>query len=240
MKTQNECIAELLIESDRFILIVLDACRYDFFQQWNTIKGELTKVVSSGSATKEWLTKTWPDAYPDIAYVSANPYISARLRIKTGWLSVEHFEYVEEVWKWGFKTVSAPFNGFQVNGKIPLLKIETVPAGEVVKGVMKVIERGYTRIIAHFMQPHSPYIGKTPGQMLPVTNNVDLLRLQYRDNLIYVLREGVIPLLHYKGYKTIVTADHGESLGEGGNLEHRDGLKLPELIEVPWFVPESI
>jgi hypothetical protein len=34
----------------------------------------------------------------------------------------------------------------------------------------------------------------------------------------------------------VVTADHGELLGEQGLYLHRSNLQLPELMTVPWFV----
>ena len=219
-----------LMEEEKSILIILDTCRYDYFKELNTINGRLQKAKSSGSATMEWLTKTWTGYY-NAAYVSANPYIALRWRSLSGWLGSEHFKHVEEVWKWGFKQIVVGL----VDESNDSISLETIPAPEVVKGVEMVIEKGFTKIVAHFMQPHSPYIGKTKCIMPKTLRQMDLLRQAYRDNLIYVLEEGVKPLLEHTDFEIVITADHGELLGEGGKLEHEDGVDTPELREVPWL-----
>lgn len=60
------------------ILIILDACRYDVFEKVHGtyLDGELKKVRSEGSETREWLKKTWVDKY-DLSYYSANPYVNS-------------------------------------------------------------------------------------------------------------------------------------------------------------------
>ena len=35
--------------------------------------------------------------------------------------------------------------------------------------------------------------------------------------------------------KVVVTADHGELLGENGHWGHKIGLENTELLEVPWL-----
>ncbi len=59
-------------------LIVLDACRYDYFEKvWQKyLPGKLRKKLSVGSTTVEWRDKTFTDYYGDVVYISSNPYIS--------------------------------------------------------------------------------------------------------------------------------------------------------------------
>lgn len=60
----------------------------------------------------------------------------------------------------------------------------------------------------------------------------------YSDNLKEVLR--VLPeLIDYTDGKVVITADHGEALGEGGLYMHPMGVNAPILREVPWFVIEE-
>ena len=40
-------------------LIVLDACRYDMFKEINTIKGNLERGISRGSATSQFLIENF-------------------------------------------------------------------------------------------------------------------------------------------------------------------------------------
>lgn len=238
---QEKLIKDLIKNEEKFLLIILDACRYDYFKKLNTIKGNLIKVESPGSATGEWLNKVWTDYYK-IAYVSANPNIALNWRSNSGWSGKEHFEYIDEVWNWGWKTIE---------------QIPTVPAEEVVKGIEKTIKKGHNKIIAHFMQPHPPYIGKkklgvgtfiycryaalenkkSRGDIQPYVMLIEpVLKQAYRDNLLYVIEKGIKPILKYKkDFKIIISADHGERLFENGKIGHGDGIKVKELINVPWF-----
>ena len=88
-------------------LIVLDACRYDYFDRLyrDYFDGDLTKKISIGSCTNQWRDKSFPDCYDDIVYISANPQISANLPVY-GYLAGEHFHKVHEVWKTGWDSNS--------------------------------------------------------------------------------------------------------------------------------------
>jgi len=57
-------------------LIILDACRYDYFKRLykRYLGGWLKKVISPASETREWLMKIFRGKiYLDIVYISANP-----------------------------------------------------------------------------------------------------------------------------------------------------------------------
>jgi len=232
---QKQLIKDFL-SKDEFILIILDACRFDYFQKYCEIEGKLRKVVSEGSNTGEWFSKTFDKHYNDVTYVSANPQIN-KIGYRTD--ANERFQIVE-VWKWGW----SHYNG-----------IPTVPAEEVVEGVHKAIKSN-SKVIAHFMQPHPPFVGETPlakgifnrqvykaqGSSPQDSEDVkeagdvdrDLLKKAYADNLKYVLNEGVRPLLsRYNGFDIVITSDHGQLLG--GNGGHPKGSDDPLLREVPWL-----
>ena len=51
------------------------------------------------------------------------------------------------------------------------------------------------------------------------------LGLKYVKNLIE----------EYSNKKIIITADHGELLGEDGNYGHRGTRRHKHIVEVPWF-----
>ncbi|MAG40277.1 hypothetical protein CMI41_04900 [Candidatus Pacearchaeota archaeon] len=241
MKSQVDLIHNLIDTEDRFIIAVLDACRYDIFKNVCKIPGELERVVSEGPCTREWIKGTWTKEYFDIAYVAGSPYTS-----KFHWKDRQnHFKYVDPVWDWGWKRC--------VDG------IPTVPADAILEGVKRALQRGHKKIVAHSMQPHAPYIGEIPSgvrdfvnarkEAKPTqyedvfdgptnkhpTNGMDLVKA-YTANLVYVINNGILPLLEYD-MKIIVTSDHGETLGEEGKWgEHGAKLRhIPALKEVPWF-----
>ena len=68
--------------------------------------------------------------------------------------------------------------------------------------------------------------------------------MAYRKNLQLVLDE-VDTLLDSLDGKTVVMADHGELLGESHltlplrKYGHPTGIRVPELVEVPWLVCDS-
>jgi hypothetical protein len=130
---------------DRFLLIVLDACRFDTFaDQWTDyLDGELECVTSVAGNTPNYVNSTWPDSY-DLTYVSANPQISDRAQELHGfdYRPTAHFETVVDVWAdyWD------PSTG-------------TTPPEPVTAIALDRIEAGDRRLVVHYMQPHSPFIG---------------------------------------------------------------------------------
>ena len=124
-------------------LIILDACRYDYFERlhWDYFAGELMKKISAGSCTNEWRDKSFPDYYDDIVYISANPQISANTPVY-GYLASEHFCKVHEVWK----------TGWDSNLGTVLPETLTSAAIDIVK------KTPGKRFIIHYIQPHAPYL----------------------------------------------------------------------------------
>ena len=101
-----------LANEDWQFLVVLDACRYDYFKEvYKDVLGDvgkLEKAISPASWTMEWLNKQFPEYYEDIIYVSSNPYINSGKEITIHGLSYngkKHFHKVVDVWKkWDEKT----------------------------------------------------------------------------------------------------------------------------------------
>jgi len=132
------------MEQDWDIAIVLDACRYDFFKEFYRyfFDGTLKKAISRGSCTPEWFRNTFTSFYKDTVYISANPFINS-LNIKiAGCRAKSRFAQVVDVW-----------NHFWD----PLLG--TVLPQSVNRALLDVLDaKGGKRLIAHYLQPHAPYI----------------------------------------------------------------------------------
>jgi len=114
------------------------------------------------------------------------------------------------------------------------------------------------RVVAHFIQPHIPFIGPTGKEhkaelgMSPwkakVRGELDLsdevLWEAYRENLDAVLDEVAGLLCNLPG-KTVVTADHGQLIGDRGfpipckDYGHPTALYYEELVKVPWHVSDN-
>ena len=95
---------KLIHETPWHTLIILDACRYDVFSQryGNFLEGELTKVQSPASCTREWLKLTWTEDYQDITYLSCNMYMQSRNSNHEHQYEPRHkFKRIIDVWKDG-------------------------------------------------------------------------------------------------------------------------------------------
>jgi hypothetical protein len=133
---------QVLVAKERWdYLIVLDACRYDFFESMyrDYIQGILQKRISTGSSTGQWRDLNFPDYYDDIVYVTANPHFCQDVEVE-GYTAGEHFHKVYEVWRDGWK------------GGLVLPELVTKAAVDIVG------KHPGKRFIIHYLQPHTPYI----------------------------------------------------------------------------------
>lgn len=226
---------ELISRTNWKMLIILDACRYDYFKEECNLKGRLIPAVSEGSSTIEFVKETFPGKYEDIIYVSGNPFISNHEF--EGWRGTDHFFRVENVWYYGFKRVGG---------------VQTVDPSEVYKAAKRMLALyPEKRIIVHFMQPHRPFIGGEFGSLkinLMTLNryrarmmwklDTETLIRAYRTNLRLVLR-WVKKLIEEIWGKVIITADHGNLLNPRLMAlladTHPSYLNHPDLRIVPWF-----
>lgn len=271
-------------------LIVLDACRYDYFEHtWKRYfhDGNISKKISVGSATFEWRNNSFTDFHDDTVYISANPYINSLTEVH-GFTANHHFHKVYDVWESGWNK-----------------EIGTVLPETVTHAAIDIIPTHRNkRFIIHYLQPHAPYLSlgsTTEGFPVPnpFTNDVllgtdkkhnssklqktlfnlllpfakaiglfgnrpdwylngflnlppktpmdavrrkfgkDQLRKAYQTNLECVLEQVAI-LMDCLFGKIIITADHGELLGENRCYAHPVGSSNKLLREVPWLIIEKV
>jgi len=239
-----------IFEEDWDTLIVLDACRYDMFESACQIDGKLSSRVSKGSSTAEWLQANFDGRdLRDTVYVTANPQLE---RNREHW-EISLHEMIN-VWLdkgWDNET-------------------GTVRAETMTQAAVDAHERfPNKRIVVHYMQPHYPFVpsetefDKKHLQQLdsddrsPTEENVwnqkflgelstskNKLWSMYLDNLEYVL-EHVEKLLQQINGKIVVTADHGNYVGERAfpipihEYGHPRGLYDDVVVHVPWLEYES-
>jgi len=234
-------------------LVLLDACRYDTFENLNHIDGELSAVVSRGGSSWEFMQGNFVGRdLHDTVYVTANPH--------TGKLDDDVFHAVEMLHldRWDDEH-------------------ETVLPSDVVDAAIDAHERyPNKRLIVHFMQPHRPFIGPKGQELreeLQLSGfnrtlayedsegdreetaftarvergeiSIPRIREAYRENLEVVL-EHAGELVDAISGKSVVSSDHGELLGDqftpltrpkyGHSWEH---LKNEELYVVPWLEIDS-
>lgn len=127
-------------------LIILDACRYDYFE--NTyhryLDGELEKRKSLASHTSNWLIQNFADDYHgDTVYISGHPDVNSKgIEAVEGFKPTDHFYRILDVWdkRWNEN-------------------LNTVPPSAVCKATkLAKIKYPDKRVISHFLQPHYPYL----------------------------------------------------------------------------------
>jgi len=229
---------DLLLNSGWNVLIILDACRADFFQE---VEPNCESVWSMASYTRAWVKAFGAvlaemDLDSPVLWFAANPVVDRDV----------------EVFKMG-GTATVPLwqTCWDEHGPDHVPGVHPRDVNQAVLNY--VAEHGQPeRMIVHYMQPHAPYLGATrlsvPGQgtecrgllveEIPVAvkegliSNSDLRRA-YTDNLALVWEYAKRLRSQLRG-KIAVTGDHGELLGEGGLYSHESFLRRPELWIVPW------
>lgn len=248
-----------IMQQDWDNLIILDACRYDTFEKKNTIEGKLTKSISKGSQSAEFISHNFLDRdLSGTIYVTSNPM--AENIEKDIFYKVKKTYTEDDIEEFDYSGIS--------------------PEGVMESAVDVLNKHPNKRMIVHFMQPHSPYLGEYAAELREEINEdygVSFNRIQnsstsgansetisdlreaekrgyisrgqlvevYEENLDFVLNY-VKSLLERISGKSVVTSDHGEILGKTSSFiynklpffhmrGHPAQTYLPELRFVPWL-----
>lgn len=235
-----------VFEEDWDNLLILDACRYDVFEQHSDLEGSLESRISRGGATVEWLRGNFQGRdLRDVVYVTANPqYYRYRDKLDTEFHDVWH------IWRDDWDD-----------------EIKTVPPERTADRAREAIsEFPDKRLLVHFNQPHGPFLGETgrrytfgPGNKpMSERNWLDDLRIRLETERIphdawwdayvetfEIVEDAVEELLPELPGRTVVSSDHGKLLGERGSpipfrlYNHLMGYYHEKLVTVPWLVHES-
>ena len=235
-------------------LIILDALRYDIFEDIHGLNGDLGHVISQASTSLDFIQANFGGKqFNDTIYVTANGWIE-KLDSDPFFLTKKAYNNFDNRY-----ASYAPENVYDLAEDT----LEQYPD---------------KRFIVHFMQPHVPYLGPKAEELqdrVSQTENVTFkqiskvqdeksnfssgetihnlqsaaergyisdseLRDVYIENLEIVL-EYVRKLKNQFDGKTVITADHGELLGEtigpfGDRLYGHPGeVATLELRKVPWM-----
>lgn len=234
-----------IIDEDWDNLLILDACRYDMFDNTHDLPGTLEHRNSRESATTDFLLANFADEeVHDTVYVTANPQLYRnRDRIQADFHAVINV-WMEEGWDEAEQTVLP-----ETVTEYATQAAETYPN---------------KRLLIHYIQPHYPFIGAETtfdkghldegdvtnenvwGQLMTGELDVDREKIWelYSDNLDRALPH-VDELMEALDGKTVVTADHGNMIGERSSplpvteWGHPRGIYTEELVKVPWLIYEN-
>jgi hypothetical protein len=224
-------------------LIVLDACRYDMFEDRANLPGKLESRQSLGPATYRWIRANFSDReLYDTVYITANSWflklqdeinaeVHSVINLQGG---VSNIEYVSK-------------------------ELEVVTPSTVTKHAKRAANAyPNKRLIIHYLQPHHPFIGPTSNKYFNQESNSlfdvvansgpeitrDLVRQAYKETLDEVLNEIRVLLPGLEG-KTVITADHGEMLGDRHTFVpvrdygHHRGIYNKPTVKVPWHIVDT-
>ncbi len=237
--------ADLLRETDWNVLLILDACRWDAFDS-------VTPVDAQPVRSMAWCTRHWMPRFAQVLdgepvlYVSANPVCERELITKA-----EHPNFTWlSIWR----------HGWGRHGQHNMPTVHPADVAVAVRGYL--LAHGQPeRMVVHFVQPHVPFIGTGAlpyadwGHVEGCAFAPELQRTQhcrdalregqvtaaelrqaYLGNFALVWRWVVTLIWGTLSGQVVVTADHGELLGDDGRYGHTYGAR-PELMTVPWWQP---
>jgi len=217
------------------LLVILDGCREDWM---NTVTDEYSfiqsvdSIWSIGGHSREFIENTFingPDQeIQNTAYITANHFADD--------VSNLDFEIFENVNKKSYE------------GDYPVAPAHVVTDRAITIGR----ENNINRVVIHYMQPHKPFFHQNNerGDIFMDDWSVDMnlyhsyfnnkvskqdIHEGYTDNLRYVLDEVSILLNNFDAQNTVITADHGNAVGERFLWDHISGVQHPVIRKVPWI-----
>jgi hypothetical protein len=223
-------------------LIILDACRYDRFADRSNLPGTLEHRTSRAGATREFVESNFRGRHlHDTVYLTANSWFQ---RLRNVIDSEVH------------KLIDLHMN--DPDGRYHSEEFKVVPPEALTERATEAVdEYPNKRLVIHYIQPHHPFMGPIGRKYFkPRTANMNevinessdatprLVRRAYTENLDMVL-SSVSDLLPSLPGKTIVSADHGEMLGERHDFVpvrdygHHNGIYNSVLTKVPWHITEN-
>jgi len=231
------------LDEDWDNLIILDACRHDFFAKCSELPGELEYRYSLGSHTRQFVRETFRNrTMHDTVYIMSNNWF---LKLKDD-IGAEVYHFLD--FQQGDHDVEWVDKGRNV-----------VTPETVTRHARRVHNQfPHKRLIIHYMQPHHPFTGPTGKEYLSHKStslsevvrhsgpevDKEIIRKAYVETLEHVLTAVEDLLPHLKG-KTVVTADHGEMLGERlsyvpvRGYGHPIGFYNEYTTKIPWNVIET-
>jgi hypothetical protein len=216
-------------------LLILDAARHDTYQK--TINSEAESRITVESYSKGFIRETFSVGdWSDTIVITANPFYNEKdFTELVGESPDDIFEVIFQVWDTDWEKNPGTV--------MPQKMVEKAKTAE------KLFPE--KRKIIHFMQPHYPFLNSQIedqgyGDAFQDYNNdqiwtrVEKKELKQEDvkkdyiNNHSILEEHLESLNNIITGKTVITADHGNLLGENGFYGHPRESNLRPVRKVPW------
>lgn len=247
------------------VLVILDACRYDL---WDDVAPEYglpvgETVWSNASCSIDWIERNFsqhPDEISSVGYVTANPFADHDAEhARSADLADTDIGHFRPLYKseWGPIDTDPPIE------TVPPERV----TDHAIDAWRRREEFGFDRLVVHYMQPHEPFIaapewsyatphdnpvlknlvsdgyeaGTSPWRMMIDSGEVTPEEFWpvYQDNLRWVLEDVDDRLLKNLDGRVVISADHGNGLGEWGEWHHPPGAIGPAVRRVPWIAVQT-
>jgi hypothetical protein len=231
-----------IYERDWDVLVLLDGCRVDVMEEVSSeysFINNVDSISSVGSMSIEWMKNTfhsnkYESQIEETTYVTANVFSEE-------YIADESLDHVDEVWRYGWDE-----------------DLNTISPRSVTDSAIQINrEEQPEQLIIHYMQPHHPFIAdeemsrfdvdpfgrENTGENEHITAwdavRRGLVSRQkvwnaYKDNLRLVLEEVNILRNNMDADNFVISADHGNAVGEWGIYDHPIGFPHPSVKRVPW------
>lgn len=230
-----------IYERDWDALLVLDGCRFDLLtevvDEYDYIESAAA-VDSVASSSTQWMQRNFGSSFADevgrTAYVTGNPRSAHSLPGR------DRFAVLDEVWRYAWS---------DDHGTV-------LPDALTERAIAIGREHAPERLIVHYMQPHCPFVPDPIGDVPTAANELGESRERdttvpwdrlrdgevsrervwegYKANLRFVLDRLDRLLTNLDADRVVITADHGNLLGEYGVYAHPAHVAVDELRRVPW------
>lgn len=225
-----------IFETEWDLCVILDACRVDLARTVSEQREWLPEpdtIWSVGSNSPSWYRRTIRGAGRDqieqTALVSGNPH--------TNTIADAPWHLCDEVWTYAFN---------EEYGTI-------LPRPVTDRAITVAREQDAERLLVHYMQPHlppvqtsvpelgwnqddgnwhrsDPWVRAAEGELDP-----DYVERLYRGNINPVLDDVELLLDNVNADRAVITADHGNYIGEDGKWSHPDKERGAPVRQVPWW-----
>ena len=234
---------ENVYNKDWDVLVILDACRVDLLEsvvdEYEWLPETVYSTTSVGWNSPTWLENTFTKDYLNLIkktnLITANPHTEKVLNENTD-ISLETFSNVSLLYQ------------HRWDSKVGTVQPDIVTDTAIEAGR----KEEFDRLVVHYMQPHFPSIPNpelesgieyVPG-VFPWKNNIweRLKRGQideatvwnaYKENLRHVLEYVNKLRTNIDSDRFIISADHGNAVGEKGYYGHSYNL-TDAVWNVPW------
>lgn len=237
------------------LLILLDACRWDLMEE---IEDEYDWIESSGtfmspaSHSREFLHKTFMSGPSGLEKFHA--WMKIVQDPDNMDIMDEHWDmsHREEIGKTAYITWNVfaqmldkdSFHTFKPLGRAKWGDDEAIlNPRRITDETIRAMRDGEPEYaIAHYMQPHTPFrndssieeSGSVWDRIQTGTKDRDVAWEEYKDNLRWVMDEVELLIENVDAEKVVISADHGNVVGEWGCYGHRPYTPIPAVKKVPW------